>query len=100
MNLEFGREKIMSKARIKPRWKVWENACIKEAFKENVQLKVIAAALGRSMTAVSKKIKKLELRKTKPIQESIKGGKNHVPWVKKTSLDTVKMREILQTYAP
>lgn len=46
----------------KPRWSNWESICLKVAFEQNIQLKVIAAALEKSVTAINKKIKALGLR--------------------------------------
>ena len=90
----------MSKEWVKPRWKDWESNCIKKAFEEKIQHKVMAIALDRSITAVSKRIKKLGLRKPTPLRGRIKGMKNGDPWIEKTPLDFAKMAEILQTYAP
>ena len=85
---------------IKSRWEAWENICVKKSFEEKIQLKIIAMALGRTIYAVSKRIKKLELRKPTSLCGRIKGKKNQAPWVEKTLHDFTKMTEILHTYAP
>lgn len=90
----------MSKELVKPQWKAWESDCIKKAFEEKIQLKIMAHALGRSITAVSKRIKKLGLRKPTSLPGRIKGEKNDSPWKEKIPRDLAKMAEILQTYAP
>lgn len=90
----------MPKILIKPRWKAWENACIRKAFEEKIQHKVIAVALGKSLTSVSKKIRKLGLREQTTHCGRIKGRKNEAPWKEKTPQDIKKMETILQIYAP
>src|SRR5207249_8295148 len=65
-----------------------------------IQHRIIAVALGRSVTSVSKKIKTLGLRLPSLIRGRLKGNKNDLPWVEKVPLDLTKMKDILQTYAP
>jgi hypothetical protein len=84
----------------KPRWKAWENACVQKAFEEQIQHKVIAVALRKSTTSVSKKITTLGLRKQTSKPGRIKGHKNQTCWKEKTPSDLIKMREILQAHAP
>jgi hypothetical protein len=90
----------MSKAMLKPRWKAWENKCIQLAYQEKIQHKVIAAALGRSVTSISKRIKKLGLRFPTKTRGRIKGDKLYLKWKDKISLDFGKMKDILIKYAP
>jgi hypothetical protein len=85
---------------IKMRWDDWENTCIKMAFEQKIQLKFIAAGLGRTVDSVSKKIKKLELREATSKRGRLKGDKNPNTRVKRLTQDLAKMRGILKTYAP
>lgn len=90
----------MSQAILKPRWKAWENKCVQLAYQEKIQHKVIAAALGRTVTSISKKIKKLGLRFPTKTRGRIKGDKLYIKWQDKISLDFCKMKDILIKYAP
>lgn len=90
----------MAEAKIKPRWEVWENLCIKKSMEEKIQLKIIALALGKTLNAVSKKITHLGLREisSKPGQ---KKGKRASPALKATTFTEIeRMRQILSLYAP
>ena len=87
-------------AGIKPRWNAWESICLRKAFEEKIQLKIIALALGRTMESISKKINKLGLRGVKSAPGRVKGAKNDRPFVEKTPLDREKMCLIIRTYAP
>jgi len=84
---------------LKPRWEAWENMCIQKAFTQKIQHKIMAAALGRTVTAVSKKIKTLGLRVPSSIRGRLK-GKQGLSWRTKTPQDLTKMINILKTYAP
>jgi len=84
----------------KVRWKDWENTCIKKAFEQKIQLKVIAASLGRTIDSVSKKIKKLELREATSKRGRLKGDKDPRAGIKRMPQDLTKMGEILKTYSP
>lgn len=77
---------------LKPRWTPWEEQCIQHAFEKKIQLKIIAVAMGRTLVAVSKKIKRLGLVK-KSIQENDQ-TKDELP------IELQKMREILKKLAP
>jgi hypothetical protein len=90
----------MRMTKIKVRWMDWENVCIKNAFEEKIQLRIIAAALGRTVDSVSKKIKKLNLRRATSKRGRLKGNSNPNSWIKRTSQDLENMRGILKTYAP
>ncbi|OJW46888.1 MAG: hypothetical protein BGO67_07190 [Alphaproteobacteria bacterium 41-28] len=85
---------------IKMRWKDWENTCIRKAFEQKIQLKVIAAALGRTVDSVSKKIKKLELREETSKRGRLKGDKDSRARVERIPQDLAKMGKILKTYSP
>lgn len=60
---------------LKPRWQIWENLCLVQAFHQKIQLKVIGAALNKSLHAVSKKINRLGLREERHAPGRIKGDK-------------------------
>ncbi len=90
----------MPKVLIKPRWQAWENTCLIKAYDSNIQLKIIALALGRTMTSISKKIRELGLRTEAETRGRIRGKKNHAPWFEKSPLDLKKMNEILTSFAP
>ena len=85
---------------IKPRWKDWENICIKKAVEHKIQLKVTAFALGKTVNSVSKKIKTLGLRKPTTKSGRLKGDKNLISLLERIHLDRAKMGDILQMYAP
>ncbi|HUX80621.1 MAG TPA: hypothetical protein VMW10_12885 [Alphaproteobacteria bacterium] len=85
---------------VKERWKDWECTCIKIAFQQKIQLKVTAFALGKSVNSVSKKIKKLGLRKPTTKSGRVKGDKILCSMAERTAQDLAKMRDLLQTYAP
>lgn len=89
------REKFMSKTLIKPRWSTWENQCIQKAFQEKIHLKVISMALGRTTTAVRKKIYELNLRGLTSLQSQSRSSLKP-----KGVRARIKMEEILSTYAP
>jgi len=90
----------MAEAKIKPRWEVWENLCIKKSLEEKIQLKIIALALGKTLNAVSKKITHMGLRKisSKPGRRK---GKRASPSLKASTFTEIeRMRRILSLYAP
>lgn len=82
----------MSTTIIKPRWEAWEQSCLQEAFKHKIPLKMMAVALGRSVTAVSKKITALNLRVLSQTM-GMKGVNNEAK-------NLLQMINILKTYAP
>lgn len=84
----------------KPRWTIWENACLKKAFKEKIQHKIMALALGKTVPAVSKKIKTLGLRFPSSLRGRIKGTGQALAKNEKNFHDVKKMLDILKTYAP
>lgn len=90
----------MSATLLKPRWEPWEKICLQQAYAQKIQHKIMATALGRTVTSVSKKIKNLGLRSSPKTHEHIKGTKRSLTWVEKTPQDLSKMLEILKTYAP
>ncbi|MBS0272003.1 MAG: hypothetical protein JSR85_05085 [Proteobacteria bacterium] len=90
----------MSKAIIKPRWKTWENKCIQKSVEQKIQLKIMALALGRTLTSVSKKIRKLGLRGATSRRGRLKGDKGDIPLGERTSFELNKMSLILQKCAP
>lgn len=85
---------------LKPRWEAWENLCIQKAYAEKIQHKIIALALGRTVSSVSKKIKHLGLRAPSKVSGRIKGTKQILSKFEKTPQDLFKMIDLLQTYAP
>ncbi|MBL8676108.1 MAG: hypothetical protein JNJ47_01590 [Alphaproteobacteria bacterium] len=90
----------MAEAKIKPRWEVWENLCIKKSMEEKIQLKIIALALGKTLNAVSKKITHLGLRKISS-RPGRKKGNRASPTLKATTFTEIeRMRRILSLYAP
>ncbi len=84
----------------KPRWKDWEKTCIRKAVEEKIQLKVMAIALGKTLTSISKKIKPLRLRSVPSKRGRLKGEGSPLSRIEKTSLDVTKMENILHIYAP
>jgi hypothetical protein len=90
----------MAEAKIKPRWEVWENLCIKKSMEEKIQLKIIALALGKTLNAVSKKVTHLGLREisSKPGQK--KGKRASLALKASTFTEIERMRQILSIYAP
>jgi len=90
----------MSEVLLKSRWKTWETTCIEKAYKEKIQHKVVSTALGRSVTSVSKQIKKMGLRLPEAGRGRVKGEKFLVKETKRTLIDIEKMTGILKTYAP
>jgi hypothetical protein len=90
----------MAKIIIKPRWDVWENLCLVQAHNEKIQLKVIALALGRTVTSVSKKVKQLGLRALSQTPGRIKGKKNDASWNIKNMQDLKRMKDIFAVHAP
>lgn len=90
----------MAEVKIKPRWEVWENLCIKKSMEEKIQLKIIALALGKTLNAVSKKITHLGLRKISS-RPGRKKEKRTSPALKATTFTEIeRMRKILSLYAP
>lgn len=90
----------MTEAKIKPRWEIWENLCIKKSLEEKIQLKIIALALGKTLNAVSKKITHMGLRKisSKPGRRK---GRRASPGLKASTFNEIeRMRRILSLYAP
>ncbi len=84
----------------KPRWQHWENLCLKVAFEQKIQLKIIAAGLEKSVTSVSKKIRKLGLRKENSKPGRLKGD-IYLPNVAgRIPLETEKMATIVSQHAP
>ena len=84
----------------KPRWKDWENICIHEAVEEKIRLKVISAALGRTLTSVSKKIKKLGLKESTNVLSNKKTNNSIFYTFTKMPVDLVKMNKIIEKHAP
>lgn len=89
----------MSKTLRKPRWMSWEIHCLKRAFEQKIQLKIIASALGKSVNAISKRIQRLGLREARCLlgspQDSLSSmGAEGIP------LDSEKMTQILLAHAP
>jgi len=77
---------------LKPRWTSWEEQCIQHAFEKKIQFEIIAAAMGRTLVAVSKKIKRLGLvKKSTKENHKTKDGR---------PVELQKMREILKKFAP
>jgi len=90
----------VTKALTKQRWEEWEHQCVKKAFEERIQLKIIAFALGRSLTSVSKMIRNLNLRPQAQGRGRGRGGLGSFTSHEKNLRDTRKMRLILHSYAP
>lgn len=84
----------------KPRWLSWEKMCLMAAFEEKIQLKIIAWALEKSVTAINKKIKALGLRGTHLRPGRLKGDSYNSDWGTRTSVELAKMTDILKQYAP
>lgn len=92
-------EKCMGITVLKPRWQTWENVCLQLAFSQSIQQKIMATALGKTVTAVSKKIKSLGLRSAPFLQEQQE--KTQPPSrTDKTPQDLKRMLEILHAHAP
>lgn len=85
---------------LKPRWQQWESLCLKIAFEQRIQLKVIAAALEKSVSSVSKKIRKLGLRKENSKPGRLKGDHYASHWADRIPLDREKMVTIVSRHAP
>lgn len=83
----------MSQPLLKPRWKTWETKCIQKAYKENIQQKVLSLTLGRSVTSIHKKIKRLRLKPLSPTPNPTKGNE-------KIRFNLKKMKNILKKHAP
>ena len=92
----------MSTTLVKQRWEAWENTCLQTAFTQKVQQKIVAMALGRSATSVSKKITNLGLRAPSSHRgrKREEGEKQLLSQVEKKPQDLAKMIHILKTYAP
>ncbi|MBA3814232.1 MAG: hypothetical protein H0X26_07060 [Alphaproteobacteria bacterium] len=90
----------MGKPALKPRWEPWENTCVQIAFKQKIQHKVMAVALGRTVSSVSKKISTLGLRSPSSLRGKVKGQSSFLTKKGKTPLDLARMTEILKVYAP
>lgn len=90
----------MATTLLKPRWEAWENLCVQKAFAQKIQHKIMAIALGRTVSAVNKKITTLGLRAPSRVRGRIKGIKQNLSQMEKTPQDLSKMIEILQAYAP
>jgi len=90
----------MAKIMIKPHWDEWESLCLTQAYNQQIQLKVIANALGRTVNSVSKKVTKLGLRALSSTADRIKGKTNDLEWEEKRTNDLKKMHDILSTHAP
>jgi len=90
----------MNKASIKPRWKDWENKCIKLAFEKKIQHKVISVALDKTVTAINKKIKKLGLRDPFSKPGRIKGQKCSLKIEQRISRDILEMSKIMESFCP
>lgn len=90
----------MLKTLPKPRWLAWESLCVRLASEQKIQLKVIASALGKSITSISKKIKKLGLREENSKSGRKKGMKNDSKLPEKLTTDVSRMKAILIEYAP
>jgi hypothetical protein len=89
----------MISSSIKPRWQTWENLCLIHAFKQKIQLKVIGAALNKSLHAVSKKIKRLGLREEKHRPGRPKGYK--CGFLRTHRLRALeKRKDVITAYAP
>lgn len=85
---------------LKPRWALWEIQCIKKAFSQKVQHKIMALSLGKTASAVSKKITKLGLRAPSHTRGRTKGSFQGISKVGRTPNDVEAMKKILRTYAP
>lgn len=90
----------MSKALTKPRWESWEHTCIRKAFEQKIPLKIIAVALGRTVTSINKKIKGLGLRELNSVPGPIKRQRDYRKGLDKISADISSMQEIVTNYAP
>jgi hypothetical protein len=90
----------MAKTLGKPRWEAWENICIQTAFTQNIQQKIMAAALGRSVWSISKKIKVLGLKSPSSLREQVKEKKPTLSRMEKRPQDLANMIKILKVYAP
>jgi hypothetical protein len=85
---------------LKPRWALWEMACIEKAFAQKIQHKIMALSLGKTVSAVSKKITQLGLRIPSKTRGHIKGNCRPMPIAERGSHDRKQMRAILEAYAP
>lgn len=56
----------------RPRWLQWEGRCLEAAFEHHVQLKVMAAVFQKSVSAVSKKIEAMGLRKKRGVRKRLR----------------------------
>lgn len=90
----------MPQNRKKSRWKEWEISCIKKAFEQKIQHKVIAEALERTPTFISKKINKLRLRVPTSTPGRQKGGVSFLSIDRKIQRDQKKMSQIFSLCAP
>lgn len=84
----------------KPRWQAWESSCIQAAFLQEIQHKIMALALGRTVPSVNKKIKNLGLRSPSSQRGRLKGKMQNFSRMEKTPQDLKKMIVILKAYAP
>jgi hypothetical protein len=90
----------VSNTGIKPRWEAWENTCIKKAFQEKIQLKIIALGLGRTLSSVNKKIRRLGLRGMRSIRGRMRGSGSQISLTEKLTLDREKMIRIIEDHGP
>jgi hypothetical protein len=90
----------MLKPLSRPRWTPWEGLCLKAAFEQKIQLKIIAGALQKTVDSVSKKIKTLGLRRKNSKPGRVRGDEYNGNSNERTSLDFENMMRILQMYAP
>lgn len=89
----------MISSTLKPRWQTWENLCLIHAFKQKIQLKVIGAALNKSLHAVNKKIKRLGLREENHSPGRLKGHK--CGFLRTHRLQALeKRKDVITAYAP
>ncbi len=90
----------MSHAGTKPRWEAWEKKCIKLAFQQNIQLKIMALGLGRTLTSINKKIRSLGLRPYSAKRGRAKGSGYSLSLMEKVRNDREMMKKILVECAP
>jgi hypothetical protein len=90
----------MSKLLRTQRWLEWEVQCLERAFKQNIQLKVIADALGKSVNAIRKHINRLGLRGDQPPLGRPQKNPHFFTDQELIPTDLEKMTEILLSHGP
>lgn len=93
---EKDREEVRSQ---KPRWTHWEGECLKIALEQEIPLKIIAFVLQKSLTSVSKKIRKLGLRPLGLRRGRLK-GLSYGCKGQRVFQEIRKMINLVRTYAP